>query len=93
MVKYEAQQLAKGETVLLLLRPSNSVAGVWAAGSGRKAPAGVSTRAKRMVKELLPHLFPARKRRTSRRGTAVRSKATKKRTSRRPVKKTGRGRR
>lgn len=91
MVRYEAQKLPKGETVLVLLRPSGTVAGVWAAGSGRKAPAGVASRAKRMVRELLPHLFPTRKRRTSRRKTAARPK---KRTSRRPAKKkVGRGHR
>ena len=92
MVKYEAQQIAKGETVLVLLRPTGSVAGVWAAGSGRKAPAGVARRAKRMVRELLPHLFPARTRRTSRRKTAVRAKLRTKRTSRRPAKRAARGR-
>lgn len=92
MVKYEAQKLPKGETVLMLLRPSNSVAGVWAAASGRKAPAGVATRARRVLRELLPHLFPSRKRKTSRKGTAVRAKPDR-RTSRRPAKKVGRGQR
>jgi hypothetical protein len=89
MARYEAMNMPKGESVLVLLRPSGSAAGVWATGTGRKAPPSVARRAKAMVRELLPHLFSARTKRTSARRTSRASNGTPKRsrrTSRAPAK-------
>jgi hypothetical protein len=92
-VRYEASQMPKDEAVLVLLRPSGSCVGVYASGSGRKAPPAVARRARRMVRDLMPELFARNrrsKRKTSRRATAVRPR--KRRTSRPSAKKAGRRR-
>lgn len=94
LVRYDAAAMPKDEAVLVLLRPSGSCIGVYASGTGRKAPSRVASRARRMVRDLMPELFPRRRprgeRRTSRRATAVRPR--KRRTSRQPVKKGRKGR-
>lgn len=82
LARHEARSLPADDTVLVLLRPSGSVIGVYAAGTGRRAPSGVARRAGRMLRELMPELFP-KKRRTS-------ISPRKKRTSRRPPKSRGR---
>jgi len=81
-VTHEARKMQSTETVLVLLGPGGQAISVVAAGSGRKAPAAVARRAKKMVRELLPELAPKR-RRTSRspssrrpRQTAVRKRRT-----------------
>lgn len=59
--------MPKGDTVIVLLRPTGSTMGVYAAGTGRQATGRVRNRAARMVRELLPQLFAGRRsRRTSR---------------------------
>jgi len=79
--RYEASQMPADDAVLVLLRPSGTCVGVYASGSGRKAPARVASRARRMVRDLMPELFArTKKRRTSRRATAVRPRV--RRTSR-----------
>lgn len=80
---YEAKQLASDGSLLLLLRPTGTVACVLVSGSGRKAPPRVAMRARRLLRQVLPEVCASPKRRTSRATTAV-GRPTKRRTSRAP---------
>jgi hypothetical protein len=77
---YEAKSVPYPNALLLLLRPSGSVAGVYVAGSGDKAPHKVALRARRMVRQVVPEVSVPKKRKTSRAATVAR--APKRRTSR-----------
>lgn len=63
-VRHDAKMREAGEALLVLVRPTGAVAGVWLSGSGRKATGSLVRRAKRAVQAQLPELFTGR--RTSR---------------------------
>jgi hypothetical protein len=56
-VKWDAMRMADDESVLILVRPTGSVAGVFLSGTGRKASPRIAVKARRMARELVPDVF------------------------------------
>jgi len=78
---YEAKQQPLDGSLLMLIRPTGTVACVLVSGSGRKAPPRVALRARRLLRQVLPEVCASPKRRTSR-ATTVPGRPPKRRTSR-----------
>lgn len=66
------------DSVILLLRPSGTAIAAYNAGTGRKTTSIIRNRARRVLKGLMPELFPGRH------GTRTKARGGRRRTSRAP---------